>query len=149
MSKSAVLATPILSAGIIPVFFEGAKPKVLILRAYKNWDFPKGETDPGENPMAAALRELREETGIEHVSFDWGHQFYETEVYGRGKTARYFLARAMSKEVVLGINPELGHPEHAEFRWADFEEARGLMVPRVQKALDWARALLNETKITS
>jgi predicted NUDIX family NTP pyrophosphohydrolase len=29
------------------------------------WSIPKGELDPGEDPLAAALRELREETGFE------------------------------------------------------------------------------------
>jgi predicted NUDIX family NTP pyrophosphohydrolase len=28
------------------------------------WSIPKGELDPGEDPLAAALRELREETGF-------------------------------------------------------------------------------------
>jgi predicted NUDIX family NTP pyrophosphohydrolase len=28
------------------------------------WSIPKGEPDPGEDPLAAALRELREETGF-------------------------------------------------------------------------------------
>jgi mutator protein MutT len=29
------------------------------------WEFPGGKIDPGESALAAALRELREETGIE------------------------------------------------------------------------------------
>jgi 8-oxo-dGTP pyrophosphatase MutT (NUDIX family) len=30
----------------------------------RHWDIPKGRIEPGEKPMAAALRELREETGL-------------------------------------------------------------------------------------
>ncbi|AIO42525.1 NUDIX domain protein [Burkholderia cenocepacia] len=30
-----------------------------------HWDIPKGQGEPGETPAEAALRELREETGIE------------------------------------------------------------------------------------
>ncbi|RQR77287.1 MULTISPECIES: NUDIX hydrolase [unclassified Burkholderia] len=30
-----------------------------------HWDIPKGQGEPGESPADAALRELREETGIE------------------------------------------------------------------------------------
>ncbi|MBU9613817.1 NUDIX hydrolase [Burkholderia multivorans] len=30
-----------------------------------HWDIPKGQGEPGESPRDAALRELREETGIE------------------------------------------------------------------------------------
>jgi bis(5'-nucleosidyl)-tetraphosphatase len=133
----------ILSAGIIPVF-DLAKPRVLLLRAYNYWDFPKGEVDVGEEPRKAALRELQEETGIEKAHFDWGFDFYETEVYSRGKTARYFLARVETKDVILGINPLLGKAEHSEFRWLTFDEARKLLVPRVKSALDWAELRLSE-----
>lgn len=33
--------------------------------AGNRWDIPKGQPDPGEDHMDAALRELKEETGIE------------------------------------------------------------------------------------
>lgn len=31
------------------------------------WDLPKGKIDPGETPLEAALREVREETGLENL----------------------------------------------------------------------------------
>jgi len=37
---------------------------VLILDAYDKWTFPKGHVDPGEAEEEAALREIREETGL-------------------------------------------------------------------------------------
>ena len=30
--------------------------RLLVLRAYKNWDFPKGTIEPGEDALAAARR---------------------------------------------------------------------------------------------
>jgi len=33
------------------------------------WGFPKGHIDEGENALAAARREVAEETGLEHISF--------------------------------------------------------------------------------
>ena len=115
--------------------------RVLILRAYRNWDFPKGMVEPGEDALAAAVREVVEETGLIDLHFRWGRGFCETVPYGRGKVARFYLAESTKGEVRLGINPALGRPEHHEFRWAGFDEARSLLPPRLVPILDWAHAL--------
>ena len=41
-------------------------PKVLLVHRphYDDWTFPKGKLQPGESAIAAALREVREETGF-------------------------------------------------------------------------------------
>ncbi len=43
--------------------------RILVLRAYRNWDFPKGTLEPGETPLAAAIREVKEETALEGLEF--------------------------------------------------------------------------------
>jgi bis(5'-nucleosidyl)-tetraphosphatase len=131
-----------LSAGVIVVRDSGDGPRLLLLRAYRNWDFPKGLVEPGEDPLAAAAREVREEAGIADLSFDWGTDFHETAPYARNKVARYYLARTHSARVVLGVNPVLGRPEHHEHRWAEIPEAFGLVVPRLQRAVAWAASML-------
>lgn len=114
----------------------------LMLRAWRNWDFPKGICEPCETPLAAARRELAEETGIEDVAFDWGEGFLDTGPYNRGKTARYFIARTAEENVEMGIVPELGRPEHHEYRWMDFDEAYDLASPRVRGVVVWARQII-------
>ena len=132
----------ILSAGVVVVrYFEGA-PKFLLLRAYGYWDFPKGMVDAGEEPLAAAIREVEEETGLTKLDFRWGEVFRETEPYGsKNKVARYYLAESPDGNVHLPVSAELGHPEHDEFRWMSYDEAKELLVPRVRAILDWANKI--------
>ena len=44
---------------------------------------------------------------------------------------------------MLPVNPELGHPEHSEFRWADYDEALDLVSPRVRPVVQWAVQVMN------
>lgn len=127
------------SAGIVVVRALAGDWVVLLLRAYRNWDFPKGLPAAGETPLQAALRETREESGLEHLEFTWGTESKDTAMYGDRKVASYFLARAGEGEVSLPVNPELGRPEHDEFRWVTFAEAQRLLSPRLLPVLEWAR----------
>jgi len=127
-----------LSAGVVVVRQIADKRNYLLLRAYSYWDFPKGEVEPGEEPGHAACREVEEETTLRDLDFRWGKIFRETEPYGRGKVARYYLAESPDGEVSLPVSAKLGKPEHDEFRWLDYDAARELLVPRVQAILDWA-----------
>jgi len=114
--------------------------RVLLLRVYNYWDFPKGVVGPGEEPLAAARREVREETTIDELDFHWGEDFIETAPYSNNKIARYYLAGAERPNVALPVNPELGRAEHHEFRWLNFEDAATIVVPRLQDVLRWAQA---------
>ena len=66
------------SAGIVVVRNDGASWQCLLLRAYRDWDFPKGLIEDGESPLAAARREAAEETSLRDLAFDWGEVFCET-----------------------------------------------------------------------
>ncbi len=128
------------SAGIILIRKDGLEPKVLLMRAYNFWDFPKGGIEENENKLEAAIREVKEETGITDVSFNWGKIYYETESFGKNKkTVFYFVAETNEEKVVMGISPLLGKPEHEEYRWVTFSEAKNMVVERIQKALAWAQ----------
>ncbi len=111
--------------------------RYLLLRAYRNWGFPKGEVEPGEDPLAAAMREVREETGLSGLALSAGPIHVETPPYSRGKVARYYLAETDAAAVVLGESPE-GIREHHEYRWLAYGEARPLLVERLRAVLDWA-----------
>jgi 8-oxo-dGTP pyrophosphatase MutT (NUDIX family) len=127
-----------LSAGVVIMRGMDTQRRYLLLRSYRNWDFPKGVVEPGEDPLQAAIREVEEETAITNLVFMWGHEFRETAPYGRGKVARYYLAETRQSEVRLPVNPELGRPEHDEYRWVDYPAAHKLLPARLQIILDWA-----------
>ena len=108
-----------LSAGIVVVRKNNSGSWLyLILRFYRNWDFPKGLVEECEDSFETARRETSEETSINDLQFSWGHSFTETQPYAGGKVARYYLATTDKVEVVFGINPEIGGPEHNEYKWA-------------------------------
>ena len=141
------MASSVLSAGIIVVRWFDGLPRYLLLRVYNYWDFPKGIIEKGENPVEAAIREVAEETTLNNLSFCWGEDFRETPPYGRGKVARYYTAESAGGDVSLPVSPELGHPEHHEFRWCEYQKARELVADRVRPILDWAHSLVQQKNL--
>jgi 8-oxo-dGTP pyrophosphatase MutT (NUDIX family) len=131
-----------LSCGIVLARETKSGLETLLLRAFHHWDFPKGIQEAGEEPIEAAVRELREETSIADTDWQWGERFLETGPYSRGKTARYYLAATDQEEVVMGPSPETGEPEHHEYRWVSFDEAYDLSSPRVREVVVWARQII-------
>ena len=141
--SSATLPHHRLSAGVVVVSLAQRKLKYLLLRAYRNWDFPKGLVEADEQPIDAALREVREETTLDDLSFDWGLAFMDTGPYNKGKISRYYIARSKETQVSLPINPQLGMPEHHEACWVDFAKALAMVSPRLQPVVRWAHAIIN------
>ena len=127
-----------LSAGVVVVRPTAPGWRFLLLRAFNHWDFPKGMVEAGEEPLAAAIREVREETLIVDLKFAWGEVYTETGPYSRGKVARYYLASTETTAVTLTVIEALGRAEHNEFRWVDYEAANRLVSPRVQPIVQWA-----------
>lgn len=141
--RSNVTKKKVLSAGVILVRMNGAQLKYLLLRAFGYWDFPKGIVEPGESPVKAARREVEEETTLYDLNFKWGYGYRETGPYGSGKVARYYIAETGESGVSLPVNPDIGRPEHDEYRWVSYEEALSLVAPRVRAALEWAQDTIN------
>ena len=132
------------SAGIVPVRQAPGGWRLLVLRAYHNWDFPKGRVEAGEDALSTARRETAEETGLTDLDFAFGDDYRETLPYASGKIARYYIAETTQETIRLPISAELGRPEHDEWRWVTLEQAEDLLPPRLTLILDWIRKTLPE-----
>jgi 8-oxo-dGTP pyrophosphatase MutT (NUDIX family) len=120
-------------AGVVAFRTDGGEPRYLLVRARKDprqWIFPKGHVESGELPRAAALREAREEAGVEgeiesplgSLEFSSGDEPVRVE---------YFLVRFLR---------ETPSAEGRETRWCEFGEALALL------PFDDARALLQQAR---
>jgi len=94
--------------------------------------------EKNETPLGAAVREVEEETTLDDLEFDWGEEFIETGPYSRGKVARYYIALTRREDISLPVNPEIGRPEHAEFRWVNIDEAEAMTTARLSPVIYWA-----------
>jgi len=105
-----------------------------------NWQFPQGGIDAGEGDFEAAVRELREETGVTSVRLlartrDWigyefppEHQGSKTGKGWRGQKQIWFVFgfEGDDSEVDLAAHAEV---EFDDWRWAELDEALATVVP--------------------
>jgi putative (di)nucleoside polyphosphate hydrolase len=108
------------------------------------WQMPQGGIDPGEEPLAAAKRELYEETSIRNVAYlgeteDWLRYDLPTPLAGlawrgryRGQSQKWFAFRFEGEDSEIDVlRPGGGKhkPEFGEWRWERLARVPALIVP--------------------
>jgi|TARA_B100001029_G_scaffold84527_1_gene69421 putative (di)nucleoside polyphosphate hydrolase len=96
------------------------------------WQMPQGGIDPGEEYLSAALRELKEETGIESV--DLIKEIDELLTYElpqnllgiiwkgkyRGQKQKWFIMRFNGNDKEINLNTH--KPEFMDWKWIDISD---------------------------
>jgi ADP-ribose pyrophosphatase len=96
---------------VVILAVDDADPRVLLERQYRHaagdflWELPAGSVDPGESLLAAARRELLEETGYRAKQWSRALHFYPSPGF-TDETMTIYLARCLT--------PGKPHPEADE-----------------------------------
>lgn len=133
------------SAGGVVYRVQDGEPLFLLIRdSYRNWGFPKGHLEHDEQPYAAAVREVQEETGLDGIqldgeidTIDWFFRFRGRLVH---KVCHFYLMHTDSART---------KPQRAEgitaCRWATFDEAAKLVsYANARDVLARAHSMLRE-----
>jgi putative (di)nucleoside polyphosphate hydrolase len=114
------------------------------------WQMPQGGVDEGEDYLAAAHRELYEETGMRSVKLveaapQWFYYDLPEHMIGiglkgkyRGQKQRWFAFQFVGNESEIQINPPPAgnSPEFDAWDWKPMADLPGLIVPFKRKVYD-------------
>ena len=103
------------------------------------WQMPQGGIDDGEQPQAAALRELKEEIGTDNAtilaeSADWYRydlpDHLVPKIWGgkyRGQEQKWFVLRLNGGDELIDITGD--HAEFSEWKWVNALSLPDVIVP--------------------
>jgi len=133
------------SSGV--VLFRKENEKILFLLLHYpsgHWDFVKGKMESGESPHETAIRETKEETGINDVKFldyfeEWIQYNFQFEGELVQKKVVFFLGETKTKEI------KISH-EHLNYTWMDYSTAmEKITFDNAKTILSKSSALLSKT----
>lgn len=135
-------SSPILAAGALVWREKRGIVEVLLVHRprYRDWSIPKGKLDPGESFLAAAVREVEEETGY-RVRLTRPMPSVNYRVGGRPKKVRYWAARVRAQTAPGPVNPrEIDRVEWVPIRGAIKKVSRSSDRELIEILGDWRDA---------
>ena len=109
---------------------ERAGISILLVRAKRDpslWIFPKGHIEPGETPRACAVRETREEAGVEGQALGEIGEPLEFEWSGLRFRVQYFLIRMTSESDETDGREKAWFPVDEALDRVSFDSTRDLL----------------------
>lgn len=108
------------SCGAIVIYRDGDRYKTLLVRNHngRNYSFPKGHVERGETEHQTAVREVKEETGLDIKIIDSFREVADYCPFGKiKKRVVFFMAQTMSDKVTIQ------QEEIDSYIWVDLFEA--------------------------
>lgn len=107
----------------------------LLLNYGRHWDYAKGHVEAGENDLEAAVRELREETGlapprvVEGFQHEVEYEFRSSRHGSIRKRVIFFLGETLASRIILS-------EEHVGAEFLSFDNAMArLTYPTAREVL--------------
>ena len=147
-SQATVTTMDQVSAGGVAFRWRDAEPEIAIVsvKPKLRWQLPKGIVDPGESPQLTAVREVREEAGVETELvklIETIEYWYRSLKYGKPvryhKFVHFYLVKYKDGDVVNHDH------EVEESRWVSFDEALELLDFKSEReVVEKAREMVRE-----
>jgi len=138
----------VVAAGAVLLRRSGGEDQVLLVHRpkYDDWAFPKGKLDPGEPVRTAAVREVREETGLDIALGPplASQAYYVGPDRRNAKLVHYWVGRCRGDDDVSGYTR---NDEIDDLRWVDVDKAaRILSYPHDAETLTEALPFVRRTQ---
>lgn len=126
----------------------GVEVAIVSVKPSLRWQLPKGIVDPGETPEVTAVREVKEEAGVETdliELIETIEYWYQRVQYGKRirfhKFVHFYLLRYRSGDVSNHDH------EVAESRWVSFEQAIEILAFKSERnVVEKAREMIGNLK---
>ncbi|WP_308442916.1 bis(5'-nucleosyl)-tetraphosphatase [Apilactobacillus xinyiensis] len=136
-----ILVTEI-DGGAIVYRMVNDKPRYLLEKSATSdfWGFPKGHVEAGENLVQAAVREIKEETGIDATIDENFNYVVEYDMKnGHHKTVTFYSSKVDTETV------KLQKEEISEYVWLEYDQARKMVTfDNLKVALDAINSYLSK-----
>ena len=99
------------------------------------YDIPKGRIDPGEMPLACAVRESQEEATINIMKINSGPFTHDRLTVWLSESCQ---------NPKIGVNPTTGIQEHLGYEWIKGEQMEQQCLDYLKPHIQWARKYLGD-----